>query len=67
MVGTLQQPLQLHMGVASGIRYVAIPSQPAGAEVYDLQGRRVDAGQMQKGVYVVTDGSKTRTQKVVRR
>lgn len=67
VVGTLQQPLQLHMGEATGIAGAAMRLQPAGAEVYDLQGRRVDAGQMQKGVYVVTDGSKTRTQKVVRR
>ena len=70
VVGTLQQPLQLHIGESTGIAGTESMPQFAG-QIFDLQGRLVGTvgtrrdASVAKGIYVVTD--KDRTQKVVKR
>ena len=67
VIGSMQQPYALHIGEKTGVRNVANDTQQTQQATYDLQGRRVEAGQTAKGIYVVTDGRKNKTQKVVKR
>lgn len=66
VVGTMNSPYQMHIGEATGIA-----SNNAGSisdsRYYDLQGRKVENGQMQKGLYIVTGSNRNNTQKVVRK
>jgi len=66
VLGTMAQPYELHIGAPTGMKTVAMPSQAT--SVYDLMGRRLQPSTpLGKGVYVVTDGEKKTTQKVIRR
>lgn len=67
LLGSVRQPYILNIGVPTGI--VSIDTGKFGKDnpVYDLQGRKVDGAESQKGVYIVTDGKNGETQKVVRR
>ena len=67
VIGSMQQPYALHIGEKTGVRYVTNDTQQTQQATYDLQGRKVEAGQTAKGIYVVTDGRKNKTQKVVKR
>ena len=67
VIGSMQQPYALHIGEKTGVRYVTNDTQQTQQATYDLQGRRVEAGQAAKGIYVVADGKKNKTQKVVKR
>ena len=58
------QPLQLHAGETTGMRTVTTAPD---TNVYDMQGRKVDAARTKKGVYIVTGGNKQKAQKMVRR
>lgn len=66
VLGTMAQPYELHIGDPTGVKTIAMPSQTT--SVYDLMGRRLHPSTpLGKGVYVVTDGVKKTTQKVIRR
>lgn len=66
VLGTMAQPYELHIGAPTGMKTVAMPQQAT--SVYDLMGRRLQPSTpLGKGVYVVTDGEKRTTQKVIRR
>ena len=67
LLGSIHQPYELNMGQLTGI--VENEEMRNGGNekwMYDLQGRKVKP-QTAKGVYIVTDGNKSRTQKVVRK
>ena len=67
LLGSVRQPRQLNMGMVTGIVSLDNERLSDNDDVYDLQGRKVDAGQSQKGVYIVTDSKNGETQKVVRK
>lgn len=67
LLGTMHQPYILNIGQLTGIKDIERSALNNDNAVYDLQGRKVDAEQTAKGVYIVTDGSKSETQKVVRK
>ena len=50
--------------LTDGVQSVVLPTQQTG-QVYDLQGRRIDNTQLNKGIYIMTDGK--HTVKAVRR
>lgn len=60
ILGTIQQPYELHSGVVTGIAEMENGRWKIGdAAVYDLQGRRVEKSSMNSnGIYIVTDGNK---------
>ncbi len=60
ILGTIQQPYELHSGVVTGIAEMENGRWKIGdAAVYDLQGRRVEKSSMtSNGIYIVTDGNK---------
>ena len=62
IVGSLQQPCQLTMGVTTALNGIDTAGQQ---HVYDLQGRRLNSWQsaVKKGIYIVTGSRKS--QKVV--
>ena len=67
LLGSIHQPYELNMGQLTGI--VENEEMRNGGNekwMYDLQGRKVKP-QTAKGVYIVTDGNKSRTQKVVKK
>ena len=59
ILGTMQQPYELHSGVANGIAELEEGRLKIENSVYDLQGRRVEKSSVGNGIYIVTDGSKT--------
>lgn len=66
LLGSVSEPYQLTIGTVTGI--VDNERMRTGENeerAYDLQGRRVKS-QASKGIYIVTDGKKSRTQKVVK-
>lgn len=66
LLGSVSEPYQLTIGTVTGI--VDNERMRTGENeerAYDLQGRRVKS-QTSKGIYIVTDGKKSRTQKVVK-
>lgn len=77
LLGTVRQPYQMNMGVLTGISDATRLNnngQIINNNWYDLQGRRLSVSSassensvLPKGVYIVTDGQKKGTQKVVRR
>lgn len=73
VLGTMQQPYELHIGEMTGVSDRDHSMMNGVHAVYDLQGRRISDklssinAQLKKGVYIVTDEKKTKTQKVVRR
>lgn len=73
VLGTMTQPYRLSIDEATGIKTIGLSQPGAGSAVYDLQGRRIGEtlssinAQLRKGVYIVTDGRKRVTQKVVRK
>lgn len=75
IVGSMQQPYTLHIGMKTGVQTIdAATEGTMSTEIYDLQGRRVTETQMsasgtslQKGIYVITNGKKSQTQKIVKR
>ena len=73
VLGTMTQPYRLSIDEATGIKTIGLSQPGAGTAVYDLQGRRIGEtlssinAQLRKGVYIVTDGRKRVTQKVVRK
>lgn len=66
VVGTMNSPYELHIGEATGIAGNTRETN-ADSRYYDLQGRKVENGQMQKGLYIVTDSNRNNTQKVVKK
>jgi hypothetical protein len=68
----MQQPYQLHIGEATGIRDMNNQLLQDESGVYDLQGRQISGklssinSRLKKGIYIVTDSKRTKTQKVVR-
>lgn len=68
LLGSMRQPYTLTMGELTGIVDIK-PGKVSidDASVFDLQGRKVNVNQKAKGVYIMTDGKKSRTQKVVRK
>ena len=76
LLGTVRQPYRLNMGVLTGIRDATRlnNNEQINNNWYDLQGRRISVSSassensvLPKGVYIVTDGQKKGTQKVVRK
>jgi hypothetical protein len=73
LLGTMRQPYELNIGKVTGIVENERIRNGENEEMYDLQGRRVKPqtsnlnSQTSKGVYIVTDGKKSQTQKVVRK
>lgn len=65
VVGTMSQPYALHIGTVTGVQTAAADARHAA--VYDLQGRRVDGVQADKGIYVVSGGKRSRAQKIVKK
>ena len=72
VLGSMQQPYQLHIGETTGIKDVNNELLMDGNGVYDLQGRQISGklssinARLKKGIYIVTDSKRTKTQKVVR-
>ena len=67
LLGSVSEPYQLTIGTVTGI--VDNERMRNGENEkwqYDLQGRRVNS-KTSKGIYIVTDGKKSRTQKVVKK
>ena len=59
ILGTMQQPYELHSGVVTGISLTPGPSPKGEGSIYMLDGRRVDKpSTMGNGAYIVTDGNK---------
>ena len=70
ILGTMQQPYELHSGVTTGISQIEDGKLKNEDSVYDLQGRKVETGKpsngkLRSGVYIVTDEKNKKTQKVV--
>ena len=66
LIGSVNEPYQLTIGTVTGIvDNERMRSGENEERTYDLQGRRVKS-QTSKGIYIVTDGKKLRTQKVVK-
>ena len=66
VVGTMNSPYQMHIGEATGIAGNNAGST-SDSRYYDLQGRKVENGQMRKGLYIVTGSNRNKTQKVVKK
>jgi hypothetical protein len=73
ILGTMQQPYELHFGKVTGIMETDnAPGKTGYSSVYDIQGRRISEklssinAQLKKGIYIVTD-EKNRTKKVLKR
>ena len=67
LLGSVSEPYQLTIGTVTGIvDNERMRSGENEERTYDLQGRRVNS-QTSKGIYIVTDGKKSRTQKVVKK
>ena len=61
ILGTMQHPYELHSGVLTGIAEIEDGRLKTNNSVYDLQGRRVEKSSVANGgVYIVTDGGKTK-------
>lgn len=59
ILGTMQQPYELHSGIVTGIAEIEGGRLKIDNSVYDLQGRRVEnSSVVNGGVYIVTDGAK---------
>lgn len=73
VLGSMQHPYELHIGEVTGIVEIDNGKLTIDNSVYDLQGRRIGEklsainAQLKKGIYIVTDGKNTKTQKVVRK
>ena len=67
MLGTMRQPYLLNIGVPTGITTNGDWKRTGVDAAYDLQGRKVDADNSQKGIYIMTDVKNGETQKVVRK
>lgn len=67
VLGSMSAPYSLHIGEATGICNNNISVDGSDNSFYDLQGRKIDGAQMQRGIYIVTGDNKGKTQKVVRR
>lgn len=67
LLGSMRQPYQLTMGELTGISEIEMLRKGGNEDVYDMQGRKVDADHTAKGVYIVTDGKNSGTQKVVKK
>ena len=75
VLGSLQLPYELHSGVPTGIAQLEDDKLDGESYVYDLQGRRVkkssvfnsQSSMQSKGIYIMTDGKKSRTRKVVKK
>ena len=72
VLGSMQQPYELHIGETTGIKDTSKGLMMDGSDVYDLQGRQISGklssinARLKKGIYIVTDSKRTKTQKVVR-
>ena len=67
LLGSVSEPYQLTIGAVTGIvDNEGMRNEENEKWLYDLQGRRVNS-QTSKGIYIVTDGKKSRTQKVVKK
>jgi len=66
VVGTMNSPYQMHIGDATGIAGNNAGSI-SDSRYYDLQGRAVNDINAQKGLYIVTDSQRSKTQKVVKK
>jgi hypothetical protein len=66
VVGTMNSPYQMHIGDATGIAGNNAGSI-SDSRYYDLQGRTVNDINAQKGLYIVTDSQRSKTQKVVKK
>ncbi len=66
VVGTMNSPYQMHIGDATGIAGNNAGSI-SDSRYYDLQGRTVNDINAQKGLYIVTDSQRNKTQKVVKK
>ena len=72
VLGSMQQPYELHIGETTGVKDTSKELMMDGSDVYDLQGRQISGklssinARLKKGIYIVTDSKRTKTQKVVR-
>lgn len=72
LLGTMQHPYELNIGQLTGIKEIDISRIDDPQSIYDLQGRKIENGQsvngkLNRGVYIVTDGNNSQTQKVVKK
>lgn len=67
VIGTIQQPYQLHIGESTGISGNLREMMRNQESLYDLHGRKVEGTQLRNGIYVTKDKNNSKTQKVIRK